>query len=831
MAKRWKILCLLLALVMTLGIFAGCKKQEEPDPEPVETEPQIPVDTIDLSEYTVIYPSDLSDFLALELEELKTTLDTLTGSDAQVQHESSIAADSAKKEILIGDTNREESQTAKNELTGEHTLSIRKIGNKLVIVGHTQELVIKGLNYLIENYVSKSTGGGKFAIDVDMNYTKEYKYHEIVTNDEPVYQLNHGMTANNSVKDTTESLAETLNTWRRDAVIDFDNIHPLYGIDYLLSRSAIVVGATNYPRTQELMATAEYFSWAIETDHDQIYLFGTDNASINAVCERMKLMIDAGKIPGEIVEREVEKNGKKTTEEVQTYTVRITKDEPIQGLGADWSSEIPRFEGGTLHGIEEFHEGYFRLYYTGTTRAAYSAYLAKVVAAGFTQYATNTLEGNEYNTYVNDTIMIHAYYLSEEDTVSVVVTPIENFVKYDTAPVADQAATTPALSMMSMDYDEVTAIDGMGFVYTMADGSYVIIDGGHGKKFATVTTDVPKVDADGNVVRDENNKIVYETEKVETYAGFSERLFNYLKDNNKRWDGKILIRAWIMTNAKSDHYGCFVDFSKTYASEVELDHLVAQFDYDKQLKPDEDAGVTGVAAGNGKDVAKIKEALAKFLGADFLVPLMGQKIYFGTLEMNFLYTAEAYCHEDAENVGDHSLIIKAAFEGNTFLFTSDIGLDALAVLTGNYTAETLKSDFVQAPNHGTIGTKKFYSYAQPTYLLLCTTKSESEFLLMNSTAALDYLMTLVDEDNNSLVDGIFNQEGRYTFKTAYFPYEYAPQPDQTFGNGDYDTEKDSASWGDLTEGETVAPNEDHREGDYATDKDSTTWEDLISPAA
>jgi hypothetical protein len=57
MAKRWKILSLLLALVMVLGTLAGCKKSEEPPAEePIDDTPQPLVDTIDLSEYSIVRP-------------------------------------------------------------------------------------------------------------------------------------------------------------------------------------------------------------------------------------------------------------------------------------------------------------------------------------------------------------------------------------------------------------------------------------------------------------------------------------------------------------------------------------------------------------------------------------------------------------------------------------------------------------------------------------------------------------------------------------------------------------------------------------------------------
>ena len=428
MAKRWKILCLLLALVMTLGVLAACQQQpvEEPDvPDekpPVDdpVTPQTPVDTIDLSEYTIIRPANnpkkqFSTIFKSAMSSFKTEVDALTGSDATLSDDATIPADSATKEILIGMTNRPESETAKAELTGEHSFNIRKIGNKLTIVGHTEELVTLGLQYLLENYVSKSQGEGKFDLDLEFNYTQEFGYHEIIAGSKPQYELIYSMTANNSVKGSTETVWKYMNRLTsQDAVIDFDHIHPLYGVDYLLSRKAIVIGPTNFPRTQELKATTEYFSWVIETNQkSQILLYGADNVSVEAACKQMTLIIDSAKLEVEDEEGNV------------TNLVRITKAGPIKGEGAEWTRGIPKYDGGTLDSVEEFSEGYYRMYYTGATRTAFDLYQEKVKAAGYTLYDSNTLEGNVYNTYKNDSLMLHVYYLAAQNTTSVAVTPLK----------------------------------------------------------------------------------------------------------------------------------------------------------------------------------------------------------------------------------------------------------------------------------------------------------------------------------------------------------------------------------------------------------------------
>ena len=827
MAKRWKIVSLLLALAMVLGAFAGCRKEEEESPseQPIDTAPQPLVDTIDLAEYTVIRPYDgsedkVSTLLMDAITSFKTTVDTLTGSDVELLVDTEVPQEEAAKEILIGFTDRPESQTAQNELPeGKHAFSIRKIGNKLTIVGHTQELVAKGLEYFAQTYVSKSEGNGSFDVDVDLNYTKTYKYHEIIKEKMPQYEVIYGMSANNSVKSTTESLWVFVNRYTdQKAVLGTDYYRPSNGIEELFSRSCIVVGATNHPRTQELMATADYFSWAIETDHDQIYLFGTDNDSIKAVCRYMETLMLGCKLQSD------------------ETTIRICKSEPIVGSGNEWGNQIPKFNGGSMDSVEEFQEHYYRLYYTGATRAAYNEYQAKVLSAGYEPYGSNALEGNVYKTYKNDTMMLHVYYLDNEKTVSVSMTPLEYFTDYPTRAVSDEIVTEPKMGVISMDYSKISNTDGSGFIFTMADGSYVIIDGGHGRKTTSVATNIPVFDKDGNPTYDEDGKMVYEKETVVTYEGTSGKIYNYLKENNKRPDGKILIRAWIITNAKTDHYGAFANFAEDYGSKVTLQYLVAQFDYEKQIKTGTADGGSGVNAGNGADVDKIMKAQKKFDGSKHIVPLAGQRMYFGTMEVSFLYTAEVFCHENPDNVGDHSLVFRAVFgnddEKSSFLFVSDIGIDVLKILTKNYTSATLQSDFVQAPNHGDTGQISFWLETMPKYLLVGTTKADADLATTNNKAYIQYALSLVDENGDPVIKMVFNGDSRFGIDTADVPFIYDILiADPMYGIGDYDgEEEDKIGWGDLSDGEIGIPNPDHRPGDYYEgDKDSTSWEDLISP--
>lgn len=372
----------------------------------------------------------------------------------------------------------------------------------------------------------------------------------------------------------------------------------------------------------------------------------------------------------------------------------------------------PKLENGILESVKEFTTDYERYYYSSVTLSDYNNYVERLASYGYTLYDENNFNGNVYKTFVSDFIVLHVYYTPYSGTISILTSDIKNWTPYDTSPVADKTVTTPVFAMASMDYDAdgdgtYNHNNGMGFVFTMADGSYVIIDGG--------------------------------------YAADAAPLYQYLQANNKRTDGKILIRAWIITHPDGDHYGCFNEFTAKYANKVTLERFVAQFDYGHQT--DEKYGPI---------ISKIYTDAAMYTGCKNIVPLAGQTMYFGTLKIDFLFTAEmfyGYTGEDfiygsattSYRTNESSLAFKAYFEDTTILFGADIVGSSIVALTSYY-GTTLKCDFFQAPHHALNGSNPLYNYTKPSYLIMCTHKEAANerwnLKKYDSQSKLSYLKNL-----------------------------------------------------------------------------------------
>lgn len=432
-----------------------------------------------------------------------------------------------------------------------------------------------------------------------------------------------------------------------------------------------------------------------------------------------------------------------------------------------WEAEVPAFTTSnssyvTVNGVRQFADGTYQIAATqssangNTLQTDYTNYINTLKNNGYTLYAENTIDQNTYATYKGITSMVHVYYekvYSGTPTFRVLYAPIEK-MKYPLAPTSDEGVqvTTPSLTLMSLDYASQSANaanhNGMGFVYTMADGSYVILDGGWS----------------------------YDTDT----------LFSFLKNNNRREDGKILIRAWLITHPHEDHYGNFESFATKYANQVELEYFVANLGGGASINDHPNQG----------DVTRVHTALAKFTSTQntkYIVPQVGQEMYFGDVKFEFLHTQERlYPSFRMTDGNDYSLIAKVTFEGKIMLMTGDGYPQAVSSNLVAAYGEYLKADYIQTPHHGHGGSSnEFYNLVNAEFAFVNTSNANMQNRL-NSSAEKGYdapLTYLINTKFSGDTSKYWVADGGY--KTIY----YGEPPALIFD--DYATNKDTIVFGDY----------------------------------
>ena len=112
-----------------------------------------------MSEFQIIRTDAGYEYEAKAAREFRDSLEAKTGCRLVMNVDWYIKAEpAAQYEILVGHTEREESQAVNAEVDSEDGFFyvIRGVGDKIVVTGKSPSMISKGLNHLLENYVDES---------------------------------------------------------------------------------------------------------------------------------------------------------------------------------------------------------------------------------------------------------------------------------------------------------------------------------------------------------------------------------------------------------------------------------------------------------------------------------------------------------------------------------------------------------------------------------------------------------------------------------------------------------------------------------------------------
>ena len=273
----------------------------------------------------------------------------------------------------------------------------------------------------------------------------------------------------------------------------------------------------------------------------------------------------------------------------------------------------------------------------------------------WTLYNYNEINKNHFATYYKGDELRHIYWIECESELNIVTSTTGGGALPPIEPEKLPDEQTPiATSVTQIQSPEV---NGMGYVIQLADGSFIIQDGG--------------------------------------YASRANELWNTLVELNGGKEN-IVIRAWILTHGHDDHYPCFSAFGNNYGSKVTLETVM--------ISPlsDEDAKTLPNLNKN------ILTDIQKFEGAKLLYVHTGMVFNYCNVKLEILYTADELwiaeptrdeCLEEIMNYNNSSIISRIKTDDYSAIFLGDASEEAALRLVLYY-GKYLKSDMCQVAHHG-----------------------------------------------------------------------------------------------------------------------------------
>lgn len=297
--------------------------------------------------------------------------------------------------------------------------------------------------------------------------------------------------------------------------------------------------------------------------------------------------------------------------------------------------------------------------YGETSDDEYTAYLRNVLPGhGAEPYDSNRIGENRFATFRLPQGALHTYYTAWSRTVRLIFDPLSFTSLLPLAAGAFERGTDPTLCIMALDYShrDVTDGNGMSYVVILADGSFLLYDGG--------------------------------------YAQDTDHLYEFLRTHNRRADGEIVIAAWVLTHSHLDHYGNFRAFTERYADRVRVEYFVAN--------PTSPHYFVNANAYDPFLTDRLPELLRAYPGARLVKLQTGQRMAVRDAVIEAYFSFHDVYPEPIRWLNVASLVTKLHIAGQEILFLADAEIVPDVILPKMY-GNALKSDIFQVAHHGYSG--------------------------------------------------------------------------------------------------------------------------------
>lgn len=679
------------ALLIVVVLLMSCSPEKKPEET---SEPVVEVNLVPftVTEYSVVRPERPTEDVLYSAVTLRRHLNSLLGevlvdiNDDWVKGGVLTDEINAAKEILVGNTNRPESQQA---LEGVDSTSfvIKVIGNKIVINSERSSLVSLAVEYFIENYLQNISDKQVMLPEDFCHVSDPLPIVTFIDNNKSEANVVYLDSLDNSMNSKNENDRLDLDVVYAKNVRD--SIEDICGIKLGLSTDwykpgtdvsgnlEILIGNTTREETVQFLSELSFSGYGYGVVGNKIVVAGWNETTTSLAVRKFLAYFEASYI----------KNADGTVSFSMMQNEKAVYDYP------DWYVDYPAFDSGICVGTQDAGYGNLQACYNETTLEAYNAYCKKLEESGFTLYMQNTISDNVHKAYTSDSGMLYVYYVPVEGAVRIVSCPkgeynLPQYTTPESVP-AYEKITDSSITQMSLSYSAGNF--GLCHIITLEDGSFIVYDGG------------------GN----SNNDYI--------------QLYETLKSLNKRSDGKIVIAAWILTHEHWDHYTNFSTFCKNYSSKIKLEGMYCNTP-------------SGSYAYNGynpnyymtNDFANLSSTLG---GVPKYIVHTGMKFYIRNACIEIIYTQEDLYPTKLYFFNDCTMVSRVTIEGQTITYLGDIRYEGSDIMSDRYGSD-LKCDIVQISHHGFDGgTVELYKFLNPETCLWPTSKANFDKMSSGSTSS------------------------------------------------------------------------------------------------
>lgn len=287
-----RTIALILTLLLSLALFAGCGKADSNNASSSEggdsafTTDDVVFVSDDSSVYTIVRPENADSTIVKAASSVVLTIKKQYGLKDVKNISDDTNDGSGEYEILIGETNREETAIAKQYLIdnvgGRYCdYIVGSMGNKIVIIGVNDTATEAAVKYFVNNYVGKDVISG----GILYTYATEGDFMDITIAGNNISKYSIVRQHYNSSYITQIQLEELHKTIIDKTGFDLKIVEDLY-VDE--GEFEIVIGDTNRNDNPELNNYNEY---VIKTVGNKVFLNGGSyHSTAIAVSEFIKLI-------------------------------------------------------------------------------------------------------------------------------------------------------------------------------------------------------------------------------------------------------------------------------------------------------------------------------------------------------------------------------------------------------------------------------------------------------------------------------------------------------------------------------------------------------------